>query len=247
MIWVVPMAGEGKRTRNLGKYKPFIPVQNRLIFEWMLLGVRPHLSSDDRFVLVTTRAFEQEFAVRETVTSLFQKNQIPCAFECVVVDQTPPGPAASVYAAKEQLQSDTSCIVINSDQFVNFAVRRDLKPHDAFLPLYVSSSPGASYVKIASGKITEIAEKQLISHYASAGVYGVGSARVLIDVIEHALKGAPHMNQEYYVGPALNHLLERGGSIYPMTTYAKYDLGNEDAIAAFSKSFSFLSPVVISS
>ncbi len=40
MIWILPMAGKGRRTNSLGKFKPFVKVNGKKIIEWFLISIK---------------------------------------------------------------------------------------------------------------------------------------------------------------------------------------------------------------
>src|SRR5512138_3843073 len=79
MIWIFPIAGRGTRTSSYGKFKPFIPVLGRRILHWCLAGIRPLVGPLDRFIFITTRAFEDEFSVRRELEGLFAEEKLPQA------------------------------------------------------------------------------------------------------------------------------------------------------------------------
>ena len=235
MMWILPMAGKGTRTASRGRFKPMIPVAGRTVMEWMLLGVREHCAHGDRLVFITTRDFDNEFGFQAAVASQQSAQLLPPDCRVVLTDDTPPGPAASVFAAARELDPDEPCTVVNCDQLIVFGVKSELGAYDGFMPLYVNSTGKSSYAVVEGGRIVGMREKELVSHYASAGVYGVGSARALLEALEWSFANTAGTSGEHFVGPARMHLLTRGGVIYPTTTTVKFDLGSEDAIARFER------------
>jgi hypothetical protein len=145
----------------------------------------------------------------------------------------PAGPAATVRAGAELLNTSEPCTVVNSDQYVVCDLRRDLGPEEGLLPLYFNDSPKSSYALLEAGLVREIREKQVISNHASAGVYVFGSGHALLRSIEILMTSGCHHQGEYYVGPAMNELIRRGGRVYPARTWAKFDLGDEQGISLF--------------
>jgi hypothetical protein len=237
LIWIFPIAGRGTRTVIYGKFKPFIPVLGRKILHWCLTGIHPLIGPHDRFVFITTREFEVEFSVKRELEALFVEVGLAQHLDFVLAPDTPPGPAASVHLAGRLLDEDTPCTVINADQLVQYKHRTNLGVHEGYVPLYVNSTGKSSYVTIEDCRITGIFEKDMRSHYASAGVYTLGSARTLIKVIEESFtRGITH-NGEYYVGPALNHFISGGGILWPAQVFMKIDLGSIEGIDFFTRSW----------
>lgn len=233
--WIFPIAGKGTRTSDYGKFKPFIPVLGRKILHWCLAGIHPLIAPGDRFVFISTRDFEAEFSIRRELETLFAEEGICAELHLVLAPDTPPGPAASVHLACHLLEEDLPCTVINADQMVHYEHRPDLGPREGYLPLYVNHTGKSSYLTIENGRITGIFEKEMRSHYASAGVYALGSARALIGAIEKSFSRGATCNGEYYVGPALNHLIAEGGVLWPAQTFMKFDLGSISGIDHFTR------------
>lgn len=235
MQWLFPLAGRGTRTRKLGKFKPFIKILDRAMLQWCLTGLTNLVQEDDRFIFITTEAFESEFNVRQNIATLLADLQIHNPFQVLLARETPAGPAASVYLSKDLLVADEACTVVNADQFIAYDQRKDLKHNDGYLPTYFNTTGKSSYVEIHQGRITAVHEKVMKTHYASAGVYCLGSARLLIESIEYAFANKLLHKDEYYIGPALNYVISQGGTLYPVSTHAKWDLGSLDGITRFTR------------
>jgi len=234
MIWIFPIAGDGTRTKEYGKFKPFIEAAGKKIIEWCFLGIKEKVAKEDELIFITTRSFENEFSVNKNIGNILRKNIFNNAYHVVLADKTPQGPAASVYLSKDLLKEKEPCTVINADQFIQYKHKEDLKEDEAYLPIYFNTTGRSSYVEIADGKITKIYEKEMKTHYASAGVYVIGSSGLLIKALEYAFANDLKNNNEFYIGPALNYIIDNGGTIYPIETSAKYDLGNVQGIQTFT-------------
>jgi NDP-sugar pyrophosphorylase family protein len=233
MIFVFPMAGQGIRTRALGECKPLIEVAGQPMIQWALTGFRHHVRPGDSFVFVTTRYFEEKFSVKKRLKEILRELGLTHSADVILCEERPAGPADTVRKAGQLLDVGEPCTVVNSDQYIVCDLRRDLGSEDGLLPVYFNDSPESSYARIEAGLVTEIREKQVISNHASAGVYVFGSGHGLLRSIESTMKSDCHHRGEYYVGPAMNELIRRGGRVYPARTLAKFDLGNEAGISLF--------------
>jgi GTP:adenosylcobinamide-phosphate guanylyltransferase len=40
MIWVIPLAGKGQRTKELGEFKPFIEINGHKMIEWFISSIK---------------------------------------------------------------------------------------------------------------------------------------------------------------------------------------------------------------
>jgi hypothetical protein len=242
MNWIIPMAGNGSRTKTLGPFKPLIQVRNQPIVFWAIQGTLPHYKHGDTYTFITTQAFERDHSVQKNIESIFSElsstlGKIP-DIQFVFADGTPQGPASSVNLAEKYWLSESPVTIVNSDQWVHFQIPTKLGINDGYLPVYYSDSPRSSYAKIENGLVQTIAEKNRISHFASAGVYGFGSGFSLKKCLEQQFQFGQKTENEFFVGPSMMGLLSLGGIITPTSVFAKFDLGNPEAIRRFELAFS---------
>lgn len=234
MIWIMPMAGRGERTRALGACKPLVKVQGRFVFEWAILGAIEHHRPGDNWVFITLQEQNAEFGISERVHEICAKFDLGINPSIVELDSVKPGPAASILAARAAIDLDQPCVVINCDHLVMFdfpAKWRVSEKPAAFVPLYVSLSESSSFVGLEDDRIVLLAEKERISHYASAGVYGFSSGRVLMEAIEWLKASNPVEGEaELFVAPAMNYFTQNKWPVYPVGCRIKLDLGTVEGI-----------------
>jgi UDP-N-acetylglucosamine diphosphorylase / glucose-1-phosphate thymidylyltransferase / UDP-N-acetylgalactosamine diphosphorylase / glucosamine-1-phosphate N-acetyltransferase / galactosamine-1-phosphate N-acetyltransferase len=233
MKWVFPMAGRGTRTSELGSFKPFVRIGSRLMLGWLLRSIGSKIGQSDSMVFVTTDAYAEAHDVRANIQKILSEEGILNGFELVTTLETPPGPAATVHSAREFISTDEPAIVVNCDQFIDFDLVDMAEGRCGFLPVYTQFGQKSSFVRIENGLITLIVEKENISNIASAGVYAVSSGKALIWAIERQFERDQRTKGEFYVGVALNNLIEKGYRLYPCAVRAKYDLGNVADIRRF--------------
>jgi len=229
------MAGKGTRTQRLGKCKPAIVVAGKPILAWCLSGLAEGIRPGDNVITITTKFFEDNFQISQQFIKWSNFFNLNIEYTPVVIDNVLPGPAASVFSAGTHFNCPRNVIVVNSDQFIQFSIPPSLSEGEAFIPLYVNNTGQSSYVEIEDGHIQHVVEKQLVSYYASAGVYGFGSGEVLYSILDQTLHRQPHYHGEYFIGPAMNLFINNGGRVFPTSVIAKYDLGNVDSIEIFEK------------
>jgi hypothetical protein len=70
-----------------------------------------------------------------------------------------------------------------------------------------------SYVRQRKGEILEVAEKEVIGSFATAGIFYFRNRQTLIDCINWSLMNRVTRNGLYYVAPALNSIITSGGKI----------------------------------
>jgi len=104
MNWIFPIAGKGKRTKSLGKFKPFIKINNKKIFEWCILGIKNYISHKDNLYFITTKKFEKNFSVKNKIKKILFKNGIKSKVLFVILEKTPNGPGITVKNALQYLK-----------------------------------------------------------------------------------------------------------------------------------------------
>ena len=70
------MAGKGKRTSALGKFKPFITINKKKIIEWFLISIKNKIKYKDTMILITTIDFEKKFNFKKNMYLLFKKKKL---------------------------------------------------------------------------------------------------------------------------------------------------------------------------
>jgi NDP-sugar pyrophosphorylase family protein len=234
--WIIPMAGKGTRTLELGSFKPFIHVGEKTILEWLLISLACHIEVDDRLYFVTTRDFENEYGVSDHIKSILEGMGVLIPHQLIFAEDTPPGPAASVMLSSECLMESAPVIVVNVDQYIQFTIPDTFFVEECgFLPIYAEFGTKSSYVSIEDGRITRVVEKENISNLASGGVYGFSSAELMVRALEKQIQCGVKVKGEDYVGPAYNFIIEDCIPVYPTTILAKFDLGNVKCIDDFKR------------
>ncbi|NVJ64224.1 MAG: hypothetical protein HWD84_08360 [Flavobacteriaceae bacterium] len=233
MIWIIPMAGKGTRTRSYGEFKPFIDVSGRFILEWLLISVRSNFKEGDHLVFVTTKYFNDKYSVARQLPHLLSELNIPYPFHLILAEDTPEGPAKSVYLANE-FMTDQPCAILNSDQFINFAMPK-LSCLECMLPVNVDFGQSKSYLLMEGIEPIGLLEKENTSCIASCGVYIIAKGADLKESLETMFESNERVKGEFFVAPALNNLVQKGYKFVPISVQARYDLGNINSIDIFTQ------------
>lgn len=237
--FIIPMGGRGRRTAELGSFKPFIKINGKTILRRCLDSLP--IKQDDVVVLITAKPLLSD-DFQEYFLNLGREFESLATIYCVILPEVANGPAMTVYHGLKQLEHISlpgQVHVVNVDQEVEYE-QKELSENDAAMPLWFNNKGASCYVVLDESltKIIKIKEKQLISAYASSGVYIFGSMNLLLDAIEsclHDLKCRVNVNSkdypegELFIGPCINYVTTIG-TVYPLTTYKKIDLGSTEAI-----------------
>jgi dTDP-glucose pyrophosphorylase len=207
------MAGQGKRFADAGyPYpKPLLPVHGVPMYQIVMANM---LLEDTAQVVIVTR---REWEMAEHLRSLSARVGLP--IHLVELDETTEGPAHTVEFAAPHLIAGVPVIVANSDQYVN-AELSEFRSHlidescAGVILAMTDNDPKWSYVALDKhGNAALIREKQVISPYATVGVYGFSSPETMGDAFAEMRSGDDRTNGEFYVAPSYNYLIKAGKKV----------------------------------
>lgn len=218
---VVPMAGAGSRFAVAGYQdpKPLIPVHGVPMIRVVIDNLTP--KRDHRFIFICQAAHVDQYDLREKLTAWAPGCEI---VELVGVTE---GAACTVYAAKALIDNDHPVMIANSDQYVDLDINdylnsMDDASADGLIMTMKADDPKWSFVGFNdAGTINRVVEKEVISNDATVGIYNFRSGRQIIEAIEQMFEKDLRVNGEFYVAPAYNEIIDRGGLII------HYSVGSE--------------------
>jgi NDP-sugar pyrophosphorylase family protein len=206
---VLPAAGLGSRFKNAGinTPKPLIPVLGVPMLIWVLWNFSP--KEEDKVWIIGQKQHELE----NFLSPYFRR--FVCEIELINVDGLTDGPAGTLEIGLRRISDSEPIICANTDQYV-FAdlsgFLRDAKgPSSGSILTMNASGTAWSYVKRdESGGIAEVAEKVEISNEATVGIYGWSNAELAKSSIKKMRDSEDRVNNEFYVAPSYNYLIEGG-------------------------------------
>jgi HAD superfamily hydrolase (TIGR01509 family) len=209
---VIPAAGQGKRFAEVGYQhpKPLIVVEGRPMIDLVLDNFRP---VGRPIVLMQARHIEQYCA-----DSLI-KYLAPDA-AVVPVDGLTEGAACTVLKAEALIDNGNELIMANSDQYVDadlteFVARMRELNADAGILTFKDDHPKWSYARYdETGRVTEVAEKIVISDQATVGIYYCRKGSDFVKYAKQMIAKNIRVNNEFYVCPVFNQFIEDGKNIY---------------------------------
>lgn len=99
----------------------------------------------------------------------------------------------------------SDALILNGvDNFLNEMIKND---SDAGIVVFTSNDPKYSYVRSINGVVVEIAEKEVISDKATAGVFFFKNSKIMLQCIEWAFLNKVMTNGRYFVAPSINCLI----------------------------------------
>ena len=220
---VIPMAGRGSRFAQQGYPlpKPLIPVHGVPMTQLVIENLRP--ARPHRFTFICQRAHLDEFGLESHL-----RDWAP-GCEVLGIDRVTEGAACTVLLAKAMIDSGDALMIANCDQYVDVAIddyladmdRRDL---DGLIMTMKANDPKWSFVGFdEAGRVTTVVEKRVISDEATVGIYNYRHGRDFVAAAETMIARDLRVNNEFYVAPAYNLLIEQGHAL------GVYSIGSEGA------------------
>lgn len=212
---VIPAAGNGRRFTEAGwPPKPHVLVDGTPMLRRVVGNIRPRRSSH-----------------RVTVVVSADPPYLGQDVEVVRLDQPTSGAVETILRAGI---GEGPLLVANCDQLVDMDTTDLLTGKgQARIVTFDASSPSHSYVKLDDlGFVRRVAEKQVISDRAIAGVYFFEDGREFADAAEAVLKDDRRVLGEHYVSTVLSELVDRGMQIATVPAVV-HTLGTPEELEAY--------------
>lgn len=232
---VIPMSGKGSRFEKTGNYtfpKPLIDVNNKP----MIQVVVDNLQLKANYIFLVLKEHYDKYALKYLLPLICGKNNC----EIIVIDQVTEGCACSVLLAKHLIANEDELIIANSDQWINWSSEHFLnfvhtKNADGAILTFHSTHPKWSFIKIDDdiNIITEVAEKKPISNIASVGIYYWKHGSDFVDSAEKMIEQNIRVNNEFYVAPTYNIMVDNGKKIYNYPVAEMHGLGTPEDLNKF--------------
>jgi len=220
---VLPIAGRGSRFAVAGyeQPKPLIPVHGAPMIAAVVRNVRPRCAH--RFIFVALAEHLERDGMREAL--------IAAAPGCVIVpvEHVTEGAACTVLLAKQHIDTDDALMLANSDQWVDIEIddylaSMDRQRADGLIMTMQADDPKWSFVGLDRKRlVTRVVEKEVISNEATVGIYNFRRGCDFVRAAEQMIARNVRVNNEFYVAPVYNQLIEEGARI------AIYNVGREGA------------------
>jgi len=234
------MAGYGSRFSSVGfkEPKPLIKVLEKPMIERVINNLRPR-SAPYQFIFICQKEHLDNFDLAKVLLDLEEEARI------ISVDAVTEGAACTVLLAKNIIDSDDALMIANCDQLIGCDIDEyisalDSSSDDGIIMTMNASDRKWSYVKINSlGKVTLVVEKEVVSNDATVGIYNFRRGSDFVSAAELMIAKDKRVNGEFYVAPAYNELIEKGGSFSIFNIGSEgngmYGLGTPEDLMLFEK------------
>ena len=232
---LIPMAGAGSRFAETGYTfpKPLIEVGNKP----MIQVVTDNLNIEAHHIFIVQKEHYQKYNL-ETVLKLIKPN---CSI--VQVEGVTEGAACTTLLAKKLINNDNPLVIANSDQFVEWNANEVMYAFstegiDGGILTFQSTHPKWSYAKKNdSGFVSEVAEKKPISTNATVGIYYYKKGSDYVKCAEEMIEKDIRTNNEFYVCPVYNQLIEKGGKVRTKDIRKMWGLGTPEDLNNFMNNY----------
>lgn len=235
MIVVVPMAGRGSRYTEKGYDIPkcLIKVAGKPMFLWALKSLEG--VEYEKLIFIILRQHEQQYQISKLL-----KKYVGKSFELVLLNEVTEGQLCTVLKAKEFFKMDDDLLIIASDSLIKSKIGKDIANKDPYTRGIISviNLPGDrwSFAKVdKEGNVTEVAEKNRISDYASTGLYYFSNALEFMNASDSIIQNKEKTKGEYYVIPVYQKLIEKKVKIRISIASEMWDMGTPESKAIFEK------------
>ena len=224
---LIPMSGAGRRFAELGydNPKPFVEFFGKPMIEHVL----ENLGVQNIFTLCVLQShYDANRALFEKLKKMVYRLNI------VLVDGVTQGAAETCLLAKRYIDPESPLLIANCDQmmvwnqraFEDFLIDNIL---DGAMFTFDSTSTKNSYVELdSSGYAIRTAEKEVISPYATTGIYVWTKATDFVWAAENMIRKNIRVNNEFYVAPVYNENIAKGHRIGIWTPTEHWPIGTPE-------------------
>lgn len=208
---VIPMAGRGSRFAKAGyaNPKPLIDIYGHAMIEYVTKNISP--KCEHRFIYIC----QEEHIAKYKLDELLKRIEPNC--EIVTIDHITEGAACTVLLAEKFIDNEDPIMIANSDQFVDTDINAYLEKMDGYDGLIMTmpaDDPKWSFIKYDENNlVTMVREKEVISNEATVGIYNYAHGSDFVKYAHQMIDKNIRVNNEFYVAPVYNEMIEDGKKI----------------------------------
>jgi UDP-N-acetylglucosamine diphosphorylase / glucose-1-phosphate thymidylyltransferase / UDP-N-acetylgalactosamine diphosphorylase / glucosamine-1-phosphate N-acetyltransferase / galactosamine-1-phosphate N-acetyltransferase len=227
------MGGLGKRFTDGGydRPKPLIEFLGKTMIEHVV----ENLGYTNKFTICLQRPIYHEY---KTVFDSIQEN---IEVDYVLMNGLSEGPASTCLQAREFINNNDMLLIANCDQlmswdqdhFVNWYKHNRLQ---GAIFTFFNDTTKCSYAQVDENNlVTRTAEKQVISTYATTGIYVWDRGKDFVESAESMIQKGLKTNNEYFVAPAYNEFIHKGFRVGIYDKIEHYPIGVPEDLENFIK------------
>lgn len=228
---VIPMAGSGTRFSEKGYDvpKPFIPINNKCMIEHVVDSLSTLNSHKLIFICRT------EHLNNDRVKLL---NSLGPNVNIITIDHQTDGAINTTLLAQDWINTDEDLLIVNSDQIVVVDIEKVIQQwqynYEGGIFLFKSSKPKWSYAKCDNTmRVTEVAEKRVISEFATCGIYWFKRGSSYVKYANDMIEENDRTNGEFYICPIYNRFMRDNLHVQGSIVDEMYGVGTPEDLEKF--------------
>ena len=230
---LIPMAGAGSRFKKAGfkKPKPLIDVDGIPMIQRVVENINMPLANHIFIV-------QHQHIVENPEIKKYLENCVKTA-TVIEISGLTEGAACTTLLAKHTFDDNNPLIICNADQWVDWDSSHFLNfasNYDGAIPYFLSDSPKHSYSRVDfnTKTVVQVAEKQVISNFATVGIYYWKTGKTYIECAEKMIQKNVRFNNEFYICPVYNELIHHfGGKVTPYPVFEMRGMGTPEELDSF--------------
>jgi len=231
------MAGLGRRLASCAynEPKPLIKIFGKTIMEWAITSV----GTEGNFIFCCRKDHIKNYEID------IRLKKIMPACEIISINYQTQGTVQTILEASHLINNDDELIISDSDHYILWDTPRFNKEIrnsniDACVMIFPENqySSALSYVKLdEEGYVVQAAEKIPISGTAAAGIHYYKKGSDFVKYGKIMIDKDRRFNNEFYVTPVYNELVEDGKKIVTFPIIKKWALGDPTELDIFLKEY----------
>jgi NDP-sugar pyrophosphorylase family protein len=230
MSVIITMAGAGSRFSRAGYSVPkyMIHARSRTLFDWSMQSLCAF--HDHEFVFACLQGQDESWIRKRALHNGIRNVKVVARQDISL------GQAHTAQDVVSHVDPNEAVWIYNIDTYIQQGIEpHHLDGYEGCLHVFESNSPAMSYVRMdGHGNVVQIAEKVVISQWATAGIYGFASAQLFSQSYRQTY-GAAMSTGEHYVAPLYQTLLQMGARIHAPKLQLSdvHVLGTPEEVAQF--------------
>ena len=234
---VMPIAGRGSRFTNVGIKipKPLIPVLGKPMVQRAVESI-PFVPLKD-YIFIAQKDHQKKFGLGDKLKELFGKD-----VKIIYINKVTEGAACTVLLAEDLINTNEDLLLMDTDHYFKATLEKAIEEKElevsGIIPVHLSNDPKWSFTKIdRKGDVIEVAEKKPISKYANVGSYYFSRGKDFVWAAKKMIKKNIRVNNEFYVAPVYNQLVNDGHKIKILIADEMWEMGTPSDLEYFVKNF----------
>lgn len=228
------MAGAGSRFSNVGYTlpKPLIDVRGKPMIEHAAKSVG---LDNCQYIYLVQDEHYHKYNLEKIL------NEITPNCKIVKVNGITDGAARTCLLAKDLINNSKPLIILNSDSKIEYNAQEFIytinkESADSAILTFYADHPKWSYVVEKDGVVVNVVEKEVVSNKATAGIYYFKTGNMFVNAAETMIAKNLRVNNEFYVAPCINQIIENSGKVISFDVNRFISLGTPEDLAEYLNS-----------